>query len=450
MENSASEIEEAVLGACLLERGAQDTVLKRLRPEMFYVSAHQAVFRAVAALYGRGEGVDMLTVTEEMRRSGTLDEAGGAYRVAMLAGRVASAAHIEYHCLILQQYYLRRRLVQVLSEQLKAAGDMTNDVYDVVIAVQREIAALLDDSEVEDHLHDMPEVMDRTVREVERRQALSVGGLTGVPIGLAELDALTGGWQPGNLIFTAARPGDGKTAIDLFFARKAAMAGVPVAFFTLEMTAAEVGERFVLAESRADPLRMKRGQLTDEELDDVRRTAERMSALPIHVDDTPYINIDQLCIIAKGLQAKGRLGLLFVDYLQLLETVSKGRTREQEVAECSRRLKGLARSLGCPVIVSSQLNRQVEGQRYGIPELRNLRESGAIEQDADMVVMLYRPERCGFHTEKDSGYPTEGLGVAIVAKHRNGSTGKVYYGYNPSMTRIGEYEPPAGWIKKLL
>ena len=216
-----------------MERGAQDMVLKRLRPEMFYVSAHQAVFRAVAALYGRGEGVDMLTVTEEMRRSGTLDEAGGAYRVAMLAGRVASAAHIEYHCLILQQYYLRRRLVQVLSEQLKAAGDMTNDVYDVVIAVQREIAALLDDSEVEDHLHDMPEVMDRTVREVERRQALSVGGLTGVPTGLAELDALTGGWQPGNLIFTAARPGDGKTAIDLFLPAKRRWRGCPWRFSPL-------------------------------------------------------------------------------------------------------------------------------------------------------------------------------------------------------------------------
>lgn len=450
MENTALEIEEAVLGACLLERGAQAVALKRLRPEMFYVSAHQSVFCAIAALYARGEGVDMLTVTEEMRRTGTLDAAGGPFRVATLAGKVASAAHIEYHCLIVHQYYLRRRLVRMLSEQLTAAGDMTNDVYDVIMAVQRETAALLDDSLVEDHLHDMPEVMDHTVREVERRQAMSVGGLTGVPTGLAGLDALTGGWQPGNLIFTAARPGDGKTAIDLFFARKAAMAGVPVAFFTLEMTAAEVGERFVLAESLADPLRMKQGRLTGEELDDVRRTAERMSALPIHVDDTPYINIDQLCVIAKGLQAKGRLGLLFVDYLQLLETVSKGRTREQEVAECSRRLKGLARSLGCPVIVSSQLNRQVEGQRYGIPELRNLRESGAIEQDADMVVMLYRPERCGFPTEKESGYPTEGLGVAIVAKHRNGSTGKVYYGYNPSMTRIGEYEPPAGWIKKLL
>ena len=165
--------------------------------------------------------------------------------------------------------------------------------------------------------------------------------------------------------FTAARPADGKTALDLFFARQAAMAGVPVVFFTLEMTASELGERMVLAESSADPLRIRQGRLSPEEVEDVHRTAERMSALPVHVDDTPYINVDQLCVIAKSLRAKGLLGLLIVDYLQLLATVNPGRTREQEVAECSRKLKGLARSLGCPVIVSSQLNRQAE-DRAGV------------------------------------------------------------------------------------
>ena len=326
----------------------------------------------------------------------------------------------------------------MLTRELAAANDMTCDVYDVLIDTQRELGALLEDSPLENHLHPMPEVMDDTVALVDRRQELAVNGLTGVPTGLQRLNEMTGGWQPGNLIFTAARPADGKTALDLFFARQAAMAGVPVVFFTLEMTASELGERMVLAESSADPLRIRQGRLSPEEVEDVHRTAERMSALPVHVDDTPYINVDQLCVIAKSLRAKGLLGLLIVDYLQLLATVNPGRTREQEVAECSRKLKGLARSLGCPVIVSSQLNRQAE-DRAGSPELRHLRESGAIEQDADLVILLHRPERYHIRVDPDTGWSTRGMGIATVAKHRNGATGKVYYGYNPSMTKIGEF-----------
>ena len=186
------------------------------------------------------------------------------------------------------------------------------------------------------------------------------------------------------------------------------------------MTASELGERMVLAESSADPLRIRQGRLSPEEVEDVHRTAERMSALPVHVDDTPYINVDQLCVIAKSLRAKGLLGLLIVDYLQLLATVNP------------------ARSLGCPVIVSSQLNRQAE-DRAGSPELRHLRESGAIEQDADLVILLHRPERYHIRVDPDTGWSTRGMGIATVAKHRNGATGKVYYGYNPSMTKIGEF-----------
>lgn len=416
----AEEIEGAVLGACLLERSAQAVVLKSLRAEMFYLTAHRVVFEAINALYARGAAVDMLTVTEELRALGRLDDAGGPFAVAKLAAGVATSAHLEYHCGILFQYYLRRKLVEVLTRELAAANDMTCDVYDVLIDTQRELGALLEDSPLENHLHPMPEVMGDTVALVDRRQELAVNGLTGVPTGLQRLNEMTGGWQPGNLIFTAA------------------MAGVPVVFFTLEMTASELGERMVLAESSADPLRIRQGRLSPEEVEDVRRTAERMSALPVHVDDTPYINVDQLCVIAKSLRAKGLLGLLIVDYLQLLATVNPGRTREQEVAECSRKLKGLARSLGCPVIVSSQLNRQAE-DRAGSPELRHLRESGAIEQDADLVILLHRPERYHIRVDPDTGWSTRGMGIATVAKHRNGATGKVYYGYNPSMTKIGEF-----------
>ena len=213
----AEEIEGAVLGACLLERSAQAVVLKSLRAEMFYLTAHRVVFEAINALYARGAAVDMLTVTEELRAQGRLDDAGGPFAVAKLAAGVATSAHLEYHCGILFQYYLRRKLVEALTRELAAANDMTCDVYDVLIDTQRELGALLEDSPLENHLHPMPEVMDDTVALVDRRQELAVNGLTGVPTGLQRLNEMTGGWQPGNLIFTAARPADGKTALDLFF-----------------------------------------------------------------------------------------------------------------------------------------------------------------------------------------------------------------------------------------
>lgn len=190
----AEEIERAVLGACLLERTAQSTALKSLRAEMFYITAHRAVFEAISALYARGAAVDMLTVCEELRASGRLDEAGGPFAVAKLAGEVATSAHLEYHCTILFQYFLRRRLVEVLTRELAAANDMTCDVYDVLIGTQRELGALLDDSPLENHLHPMPEVMEDTVALVDRRQELSVNGLTGVPTGLQRLNEMTGGW----------------------------------------------------------------------------------------------------------------------------------------------------------------------------------------------------------------------------------------------------------------
>ncbi len=272
--------------------------------------------------------------------------------------------------------------------------------------------------------------------------------MTGVPTGLTELDEVTGGWQPGNLIYTAARPGDGKTAIDLFFARHAAKAGVPVVMFTLEMTAREVGDRWMLSECDIDPLAWKQGKLSEADMQEAARTAESMGSLPIHVDDTPGICIDEICLTAKSLYAKGQCGLVIVDYLQLCRAMEQGRIREQEVAECSRKLKALARTLRCPVIVSSQLNRQSEGRVAQVPRLADLRESGSIEQDADIVILLYHPKKAGLATDKETGYPTDGLGIAMLAKHRNGSASRICYAYNPSMTKMGDYVPPWGKMNR--
>ena len=392
----AEEIEGAVLGACLLERSAQAVVLKSLRAEMFYLTAHRVVFEAINALYARGAAVDMLTVTEELRAQGQLDDAGGPFAVAKLAAGVATSAHLEYHCSILFQYYLRRKLVEVLTRELAAANDMTCDVYDVLIDTQRELGALLEDSPLENHLHPMPEVMGDTVALVDRRQELAVNGLTGVPTGLQRLNEMTGGWQPGNLIFTAGRPAMGKTQLGLKFAMEAASRGYHVLLFTLEMMSEEVGERLLLMRTPGLYAKVKGGRVTQQELDELFRQARELDNCPLLVDDKAYLGIDQLCAEARMVHSRYRVDLVVVDYLQLLGVTERaGRNREQEVAECSRKLK-----------------RQVEQTFNQRPELKHLRESGAIEQDADMVLMLCRSER----DRRKSGL--------ILAKNRHGEASK--------------------------
>lgn len=447
---SVPELEEAVLGACLIETNALPEAMKIMRPEMFYTDANRLVYEAAVHIYTQGGKVDILTVTEELKRRDTLEKVGGPYFIACLCSKVASSAHLEEHCHILRAYFLRRELISMLAHLQAKAVDMTVDAFDTVLEAQASLNALIDDSPMQSNLHTMPEVMELTLEGAVRRVATSVDGVTGVPSGLKDLDEVTGGWQPGNLIYTAARPGDGKTAIDLFFARNAAKAGVPVVFFTLEMTAREVGDRWMLSECDVDPLAWKQGRLSEADMQQARLTAQRMSTLPIRVDDTPGICIDEICLTAKSLYAKGQCGLVIVDYLQLCRAMEQGRIREQEVAECSRKLKALARRLSCPVIVSSQLNRQSEGRAGLVPRLADLRESGSIEQDADIVILLYHPKKAGQTTDKETGYPTDGLGIAMLAKHRNGSTSRICYGYNPSMTKIGDYVPTEEWMRRNL
>ena len=329
-----------------------------------YLTAHRVVFEAINALYARGAAVDMLTVTEELRAQGRLDDAGGPFTVAKLAAGVATSAHLEYHCSILFQYYLRRKLVEVLTRELAAANDMTCDVYDVLIDTQRELGALLEDSPLENHLHPMPEVMDDTVALVDRRQELAVNGLTGV-LRACSAERDDRGMAAGQPDFYGGASGRRKDGTRPVLCASGGDGGCTGGVLHAGDDGFGTGRAYGTGGEFGRSAAYSSGQLSPEEVEDVHRTAERMSALPVHVDDTPYINVDQLCVIAKSLRAKGLLGLLIVDYLQLLATVNPGRTREQEVAECSRKLKGLARSLGCPVIVSSQLNRQAE-DRAGV------------------------------------------------------------------------------------
>lgn len=411
----AEDIEDVVLGACMLERESLDDVIRFVKPQMFYKLGNGLIYEAIVSLVKKDRQPDILMVTQELAAMGKLKEAGGAYAVASKTMGLASTAHLQQHICVLYEFYLRRMLVERMAQHIGEASDLTQDVYDVLSAAVRDLGELTEGSPLESHLSDMKGVMDRTCERIWDRVSRSVNGVTGISTGIPELDRMTGGWQPGNLIFTAGRPGMGKTQLGLKFALQAARGGHRVLFFTLEMMSEEVGERVLLMHSPELYEKVKGGRVTEEEVNRLFQTAEEVTSYHMMVDDTPYVSIDQLCTVAKSVKMRYGLDLVVVDYLQLLGVVSRsGRSREQEVAECSRRLKALARTLECPVIVASQLNRQVEQTFDHRPELKHLRESGAIEQDADLVLMLYRNERGG--DAKRCGL--------IVAKNRHGEASK--------------------------
>lgn len=286
---------------------------------------------------------------------------------------------------------------------------------------------------------------------MDARRASGSNGVTGISTGLADLDRLTSGWQRGDLNVIAARPAVGKTAFALHLARAAATAGHHVAVYSLEMQGERLGDRWLIAASPdVNARHLRSGQLTDDEVAQVRTAASELRVLPIHVDDHPVTSMDRVRSSARMLQSKGKCDLIILDYLQLCDMKSdqKNRNREQEVAQTTRKAKLMAKELNVPVLLLSQLNRGSDGHPFSRPILSDLRESGAIEQDADMVMLLYRPALAGIRTEPVSKYPSEHLGVVIVAKHRNGETGDVYFAHNPSMTKLGEYVPPTEWLMR--
>ena len=293
-------------------------------------------------------------------------------------------------------------------------------------------------------------LMTDTLKEAELRIAKSVNGVTGIPTGLTELDQKTGGLQDSDLIVIAARPSVGKTAFALHLARSAAMAGNAVAVYSLEMQGERLADRWLAAASNINPYRWRNGIPTSQEMENAHTAASELSGLPIYVDDSTSVSMDHIRSSARLLKSRNQCDAIIIDYLQLCDMATKqaNRNREQEVAQATRKAKLLAKELHIPVVLLSQLNRESENRPGGRPELAHLRESGAIEQDADVVMLLYRPAMQRVVTDRESGYPTEGLGVVIVAKQRNGETGNVYFGHNPSMTKIYDYVPPLEYLEK--
>lgn len=418
---------------------------------MFYETKFGEIYSALLSMYHSGKAIDLVTVRAELASRGKLEAVGGAYELVRLAGRVASSAHLEYHALILRQMYIRREMIAGLHTLLASAADESVDLSDALADLHR-LAGHLESGAVSNNcLRDMERLMQDTLEQMDKRVENNRNGITGIPTGLRELDRLTAGWQQGDLNIIAARPSVGKTAFALHLALAAGRAGKHVLVNSLEMQGERLGDRWLCAQAaNVDAGHLKTGLLDAGERQQALEAARLLSALPVYVDDNPKMSMDHIRSSALLQKSKGRCDLLIIDYLQLCEMKSgqKNRNREQEVAEASRKAKLIAKELDIPVILLCQLNRECEMRADKRPALSDLRESGAIEQDADVVMLLYRPALYGLTSERRSKFPSEGLGMVILAKHRNGETGDVYFGHNPAMTKIGEYVPPTEWMMR--
>ena len=445
------DLESVILGACLTETTAMVLVGDKLSPEMFYETKFGEIYSALLSMYHSGKAIDLVTVRAELASRGKLEAVGGAYELVRLAGRVASSAHLEYHALILRQMYIRREMIAGLHTLLASAADESVDLSDALADLHRLAGHLESGAGSNNCLRDMERLMQDTLEQMDKRVENNRNGITGIPTGLRELDRLTAGWQQGDLNIIAARPSVGKTAFALHLALAAGRAGKHVLVNSLEMQGERLGDRWLCAQAaNVDAGHLKTGLLDAGERQQALEAARLLSALPVYVDDNPKMSMDHFRSSALLQKSKGRCDLLIIDYLQLCEMKSgqKNRNREQEVAEASRKAKLIAKELDIPVILLCQLNRECEMRADKRPALSDLRESGAIEQDADVVMLLYRPALYGLTSERRSKFPSEGLGMVILAKHRNGETGDVYFGHNPAMTKIGEYVPPTEWMMR--
>lgn len=418
----AIDLEEAVLGAIMLEKDALTSVIDILRPEVFYKEAHQKIYSAVLDLFNKSEPIDILTVTSQLKKKGDLEIVGGPYYITQLTSRIASSANIEYHSRIISQKFLQRELIRISSDIIKDAFEDTTDVFELLDNAEKNLFSV-SEGNLRRSYERMPDLLQEAIEQI-RIASRTEDHMMGVPTGFTELDRVTGGWQKSDLIVIAARPGMGKTAFVLSMARNMAVDYKrPVAFFSLEMNALQLVTRLISSETQLSSDKLKRGLLETYEWEQLNSKIASLTEAPLIIDDTAALSIFELRAKARRLKQQYDINLIVIDYLQLMSIGgdSKGGNREQEISNISRSLKSLAKELNIPVIAISQLSRAVE-TRGGSkrPILSDLRESGAIEQDADLVLFIYRPEYYKIEYFEDQS-PTKDAAEILIAKNRNGA-----------------------------
>jgi replicative DNA helicase len=440
----ATDLEEAVLGAIMLEKDAIVSVIDILKPESFYKDTHRIIFEAIRTLSMNLQPIDLLTVTEELKKGGQLDLVGGPYFLTQLTTKVASSAHVEYHARIVAQKYIQRELIRVSSDIQEKAFDTTQDVDELLDFAESELFEVAFSNIKKETLR-IDVVIDKALKRMEELSAKEAG-LSGVPSGFTRLDRITSGWQPSDLVIVAARPSMGKTAFMLSMARNMAVEhNRPVAIFSLEMSSLQLVNRLIVAETELSAEKIRNGKLEKYEWEQLEIKLKSLLKAPVFIDDTPAISVFELRAKARRLKLEHKIELLVVDYLQLMSGPPDTQgNREQEVSSISRSLKAIAKELDIPIIALSQLNRSVElrsGDKR--PQLSDLRESGAIEQDADIVIFIHRPEKYGL-TEDSDGRSTIGMAEIIIAKHRNGAIGDIQLRFRAEQARFTEPDDDFG------
>ena len=451
LQPQARELEEAVLGAIMLEKEALSDVIDVLKPESFYIQAHQHIYKAIIELFNASEPVDILTVTNQLKKMGSLEIVGGAYFISQLTNRVASAANVEFHARIVAQKFLQRELIRISTDTINKAYEDSTDVFDLLDTATKNIYEVVDQNVRKQH-DKMSTLISQALTQIEMA-AQETSGVTGVPSGFTALDRVTSGWQKSDLLILAARPGMGKTAFVLTIARNAAVDfNKPTVVFSLEMSSLQLVNRLISGEAELDQSKLRKGNLEGHEWQQLHSRIGKLSKAPLFIDDTPALSIFELRAKARRLKENNNIELIIIDYLQLMSGGSEMKgNREQEISHISRSLKSFAKELNIPIIALSQLSRNVEQRATGSkrPQLSDLRESGAIEQDADMVMFIYRPEYYGL-TEDENGNSTRGKAELIIAKHRNGSLEEVHLRFIGQFAKFADldYQEGANTIYK--
>lgn len=435
----APEVEEAVLGALMLERDAYITVAAILKSESFYKEEHQKIFKVIQHLVANEKPVDLLMVTQELKNREELDEVGGPIYITQLTSRVASAAHIEFHARIIAQKFIQRELIRIASEIQVKSYDDSMELDDLIDYAEASLFKVTEGN-ISKESQPIKPLLREAIERIEEN-AKKPDGLSGIASGFTNLDKITSGWQNTDLMIIAARPAMGKTAFVLSMARNmAVLKNVPVAFFSLEMSSIQLVNRLIAAETELGSEKIKSGKLEDWEWELFNRRIKNLENAPLFIDDTPALSVFEFRAKCRRLKMQHNIGIVVVDYLQLMTAGSdvKG-NREQEVSTISRNLKAIAKEINVPIIALSQLNRSVESRDGKRPQLSDLRESGAIEQDADMVMFIHRPEYYGI-TQDTDGNSLMGVAEIIIAKHRNGSVGDVQLAFKASLAKFSDLE----------
>jgi len=441
LQPQAIDLERAVLGALMIDNESLSDTIDSLHPEYFYKREHQKIFEAIVKLFNNTQPVDILTVTEELKKMGEIDFIGGFSYISELTNNIASASNTEFHARIIAEKFIKRSLISISNNIINDAFNESVDIFDLLSTAEEKLFTVTEGTLRKSY--DKMSVLIKGALENIEILRNKEDTLSGIPTGFSNLDRVTSGWQASDLIIIAARPGMGKTAFALSMARNIAIDyKKPVGFFSLEMSSEQLVNRLIASEAQLGANKLRKGDLADHEMIQLHEKIKYLSEAPIFIDDTPALTIFELRAKARRLVKNHKVGILIIDYLQLMHAGGNAGNREQEISTISRSLKGIAKELKIPVIALSQVNRGVES-RSGVgskrPMLSDLRESGAIEQDADIVTFIYRPEYYKIF-EWDNGDDSRGQAEIMIAKHRNGSLANIRLKFTAEFARFSNLD----------